>query len=92
LEKLYEIIERRISANREINEALLLTELESAEASQLTVILEKPESMSKGEKIIIEYINKIRSERLKAQIPDGDMLLEIKRLRENKTPEVKSGK
>jgi DNA primase len=84
LAKVYEIIERRLSGAREVNEALLLSELESDEASQLTKILQKPESLPHGERIIREYIEKIRVERLKQQVPDNDILLEIKRAKENK--------
>jgi len=75
---------RRLSGAREVSEALILSELESNEASQLTVILQKPESLPHGERIIREYIEKIRSERLKQQSPDNDILLEIKRAKENK--------
>ncbi|MCL2662395.1 MAG: DNA primase [Oscillospiraceae bacterium] len=84
LAKVFEIIERRLSGAREVSEALLLSELESNEASQLTVILQKPESLPHGERIIREYIEKIRAERLKQQNPDNDILLEIKRAKENK--------
>jgi len=87
LAKVYEILERRISGDREVSQALILSELESDEASQLTLILQKPESLSQGEKTIREYIEKIRAERLKTQTPDEEMLLEIKRLKEKKTPE-----
>jgi len=81
LAKLYELLEKRILADREVNEAFLLSELESDEASLLTNILNKPESSSKSERVIKECIEKIRAERLKAQAPDEEMLLEIKRLK-----------
>jgi len=84
LAKVYEIVERRLSGTRDVSEALILSELESNEASQLTVILQKPESLPHGERIIREYIDKIRAERLKQQNPDNDILLEIKRAKENK--------
>jgi len=50
--------------------------------------LQKTESLSRGEKIIRDYIEKIRTERLKARVPDEEMLLEIRKLKEKKTPEV----
>jgi len=82
LAKVYDVLEKRILGDREVNEAFLLSELESDEASQLTIILQKPESSAHGEKAIREYIEKIRAEKLKAQTPDEEMLLEIKRLKE----------
>jgi len=85
LGKLFEVLEKRVAEDREVSEALLLSELESDEASQVTRILQKPEKTANGERIIKESIEKIRAERLKAQVPDEEMLLEIKRL---KTPEV----
>ena len=91
LAKVYEILEKRISGGREVSEALIVSELESGEASQLTIIMQKPESMPHGDKIISEYIEKVRAERLKTQVPDEKILLEIKRFKEMKTPEV-SGK
>jgi len=87
LAKIYEMLERRISGDREVSQALILSELETDEASQLTSILQKTESLKQGEKTIRECIEKIRAERLKTGTPDEEMLLEIKRLKEKKTPE-----
>jgi len=92
LAKIYTVIENRITTDREINEALLLTELESDEASQLTIILQKPESLPHGETSIRDYIEKVRAEKLKAQTPDEELLLEIKRLKEKETTEDKNGR
>jgi len=83
LAKIYGILKRRLSADREVSEALILSELEPGEASQLTVLMQKPESLQQGGKIINDYIGKIRLERLKKQNPDEEMLLEIKRLKGN---------
>jgi len=88
LGKLYSILEKRITEDREINEAILLANLESGEASQLTRILQKPESPVHREGTIMESIERVRSERLKMQIPDEEMLLEIKRLKNKKISEV----
>ena len=84
LAKVYEILDRRISESRDVSEKLILSELESGEASQLTSIMQKPETIKHGERIISEYIEKIRAERLKTQTPDEELLLEIKRLKEKK--------
>ena len=82
LAKIYVTIENRINSDREITEALIFTELESEEATQLTKIMQKPETLSNGEKSIRQYIDKIRMERLKAQPPTEELLLEIKKLKE----------
>jgi len=84
LAKMYEGLEKRISEGREVSEAMIISELEQGEASQLTVLLQKPESLPHGERVMRDYIDKIRAERLKTQTPDEDMLLEIKRLKEDK--------
>ena len=82
LAKVYGIVQRRIFEERDVSEKLVLTELESDEAAQLTVILQKPEALSHGDKIVSEYIEKIRAEKLKKQAPDEGILLEIKRLKQ----------
>jgi len=91
LSKVYGILERRISSEREVSEKLILPELDPGEASQLTIILQKPETLLQGERIIKEYINKIRAERLKTQIPDEDILLEIKRFKGNNIGDTRTG-
>jgi len=92
LAKVYGILEKRIFEDREVSEAMIMSELESDEASQLTAILQKPESLKSGDRIIREYIEKIRAERLKSQAPDDEMLLEIKRLKGKPEEEDKNGK
>jgi len=84
LSKVYEILDKRISGGREISQALIMSELETDEASQLTAILQKPESIAKGDRIIRDYITKIRAEKLKTQAPTEETLLEIKRKKEGK--------
>jgi len=77
--KIYEILARRISEARDVKEALILSELDSVEASRLTGILEKPEALPNSDRTIREYIGKIRAEKYKSGDPDGDLLLEIAR-------------
>jgi len=89
LAKVFDILEKRVSSDRGVSQALISSELEPGEASQLSTILQKPESLSNSEKTVSEYIEKIRSEKYKAQIPDEEMLLEIKRLKKDKTVEDK---
>jgi len=91
LAKVYAILEKRIFEDREVSEAMIMAELESDEASQLTAILQKPEAIKHGDRIIREYIEKIRAERLKSKAPDDEMLLEIKRLKEKPEEEDKNG-
>ena len=81
LAKVYGIIEKRLSGEREVSEALILSELEPGEASQMTVLMQKPESIQQGGDIIRDYIRKIRSERLKKQPPDEEILFEIRKLK-----------
>jgi len=90
LAKVYDILDKRITEDREVSQALILSELESSEESQLTKILQKPESVPHGQRVMREYIEKIRAEKLKTQVPDEEMLLEIKRFKEMKTPEDKN--
>jgi DNA primase len=87
LANLYKALIERANNNRDTDPALLMAELESHEASQLATILNKPESAHSSEKIFKDYIEKIRTEKLKAAPPDESTLLklrDIKRLRETK--------
>jgi len=92
LAKIYTTLEKRITEDREINEALLMTELESDETSQLARIMEKPEPISEGDRSLRQYIERIRAEALKTQEPTEDLLLEIKRMKETTKPEEQNGK
>jgi DNA primase len=65
LAKLYGIMLRRRSTGMDTSPASLLTELTNAEASQLSVIIQRPESLPNGNKAMRDYITKIRAERLK---------------------------
>jgi DNA primase len=65
LSKLYGLMHRRVNAGLDITPASLLTELPNAEASQFSVIIQRPESLPNGNKAMRDYITKIRAERLK---------------------------
>ena len=84
LGRVFMTLSRRISDGRDTGAALLMSELEKHEASQLTLILQKPEASPDSGQTIREYIEKIRTERLKTVAPDEQVLLEIKKLREQK--------
>ena len=83
LENVYEKVTRRIAESKDTRESYILAEFDTAEASRLTKILTKPEALPYGEKSLREYIEKIRAEKFKTVVPDENLLLEIKRFREN---------
>jgi len=82
LRRVFEVLTTRIAQERDTKQSLIMSEFDSEEASRLTVILEKPETLSNSELAIKEYIFKIRSEKLKSVAPDEKNLLEIKKLKE----------
>jgi len=84
LAKVFDTLARRVAEGRETQAARVLSELDSNEASFLTIILQKPEVLPSGEKTIHEYIEKIRAKKYKAGDPDRDILLEYKKYREMK--------
>jgi len=91
LAKVYEVLNARESAGgdssgrgREPTEGLILSGFPANEASQITVILQKPEAAPHSEKSIRDYIEKIRAEKYKSGAPDEKLLLEIKKYREMK--------
>jgi DNA primase len=63
--KVYGIMQRRRGAGLDTSPASILTELGNAEASQFSVIIQRPESLPNGNKAMRDYITKIRAERLK---------------------------
>lgn len=83
LAKLFTIIKSRREALRPITEASIATELSGAEASQLTTIAQKPESLANGERAMRDYIEKIRTEKLKKN-SDRDLLAVSEKYREKK--------
>ena len=89
LAKVYMLLLDRISEGREVKESFLLSELEPDEASQLMLIMQKPESLSNSEESLRVYIKKIRAENYKTQTPNEEMLLEIKNSKRIKSAEEK---
>jgi hypothetical protein len=79
LVKVYQVLAGRLADGRDMKESLILSELEPDEASLLTAILQKPESLPDSEKTMREYIEKIRTEKLKTSDPDAALLLEIRK-------------
>ncbi len=66
LSKVYGLIKQRYSDGRDISPALLLSDLPQGEASQLTVIMQKPEKLSDSHVSLKAYIDRIQTEKLKA--------------------------
>ena len=65
LKKTFEMICRRYAESRELPIASIMAELDPPEASQLTVIMQKPEELSSGKTAIRDYIEKIKTEKMK---------------------------
>ncbi|MCL2401801.1 MAG: DNA primase, partial [Oscillospiraceae bacterium] len=84
LAKVFNIISQRGLLGAETGAALIMAALEGNEASQLTVILQKPEAIPNGEQSIRAYIERIRTEKYKSGDPDEQLLLSIKKYREFK--------
>ena len=80
----YEALARRISEGRDTRAALLVSELDQNESSQLAVILQRSETMPPDDKTVRDYIERIRTEKYKTVDPDSEMLLTIKAYREKK--------
>lgn len=73
LSKLYGLMQQRRKAGLEISPGSLMTELTNAEASQFSVIVQRPESLPNGNKAMHDYITKIRAERLKRNAKDDPL-------------------
>ena len=73
LSKLYGLIRQRRNAGLEISPGSLMAELTDAEASRLSVIIQRPESLPNGNKAMRDYITKIRAERIKRSAKDDPL-------------------
>lgn len=85
LAKIFGILTKRVIEGRDTREALILSSLDSSEASLLTIILQKPEAQPHSDATIMEYIDKIRTEKYKTEAPDEGLLLEIKKYKAGET-------
>ena len=84
LAKVFRLLIDRAGGGREVSPSLILSGLSVDEAAQLTMIIEKPDAVSRSEHTIREYIAKIRAEKLKTKQPDGDLLMEVRKYKERK--------
>ena len=83
LAKLYEMIQERCVDGRSMSLAILTSELPPEEASHLTEIMQKPENMQESEKAMSDYIEKIKTEKLK-KISKDNLLAVQEKLKEKK--------
>ncbi|MBQ4369850.1 MAG: DNA primase [Oscillospiraceae bacterium] len=65
LGKAYELIRARYSSGSPLQPSELLARLSPEEASQISVILQKPESTAEGSRALNDYIEVIKTEKLK---------------------------
>jgi DNA primase len=91
LRHVYGILRRRKTAGLESPLPSVLAELEKAEASQFTKIMQKPEILANADKAMKDYIDKIRTEKIrKSSSKDNDkdkenaILESIEKLKANK--------
>ena len=77
LSKIYKMLIYRIETDKLTDASQLMAELERDESSQLTSIIQKPETAQSRENTIREYIDKIRTENLRVRQPDELTLLEM---------------
>ncbi len=79
LGKVYGIIRQRFLEGDSVSSAVVTAQLKPEEASQLTLILQRPISTSNVERELSDYINRINDEKLKAS-SGGDLLAARERL------------
>ena len=83
LGKTFHLIRERTLGELPVSPALLASSLEPEEVSRLTEILQKPATVARGAAAMRDYIDKIRTERLKTN-PGGNLLEVQKRMLEKK--------
>lgn len=83
LMKVYRLIQKRRRDGMDASPAALLTGLTDAEASHFSVLIQRPESLSNGEKAMRDYIDKIRAENLKKKAKEDPVAVLLK-YRDNK--------
>ena len=76
--KVYRVILARHHEGLDITPATILAELDKAEASQLTRIMKRPQSLSNADDAMRDYIEKVRAEKLKKAARDDPMALLLK--------------
>ncbi len=64
LQKIYHLMLKRHELDHVVSPAVILAELDRAEASHFSVIIQRPQALANGEKAMGDYIEKIRAEKL----------------------------
>jgi DnaB-like helicase N terminal domain. len=72
LKRIYSVLYTRVSEDRSVNIRDLSGDLGTSEISLLTEICQKPVDISNGERLLEDYINKMKLEKLKAN-PDDNL-------------------
>jgi len=83
LYKTASLVARLYSEGKNVTIPLLSSELTSDEASRLTQLMQKPEDMAHREQTMRDYIEKIKTEKLKGS-KDNDLMALREKLREKK--------
>jgi DNA primase len=73
LARAYGLLKTRCETGADVTPASLLPALDAAEAERVSAILQKPETIADGRRALGDYINKIRTERVKS----GADILEV---------------
>jgi len=83
LAKIFGLIRTRAADGRDVSPQLIFAELPPGEASQLSVIMQKPERLSVAADTLRSYIDRIKTEKLKAKA-DSDLAAITQRYKEKK--------
>ena len=78
LKKTFEIIIKRHNSGNAVSIATMASELEPGEISRLTEIVNRPENMKNSSHAMSDYIEKIKTEKLKQTARNEDILLSVR--------------
>ena len=85
LARIFELLKSRFDAGQDTGIAVLSLELSPSEAAHLSGIVTKPESLPGSETAVVDYIEKIRAEKMKTEgQSDIEKLMKYKQYREKK--------
>ena len=84
LARVYEMVLTQYENGRNVSVAALASELKSEEAARLTEIMQKPEDMALREQAMRDYIDKIKTEKLRKGSDNNDLMALREKLREKK--------
>ncbi|MCL2045622.1 MAG: DNA primase [Oscillospiraceae bacterium] len=84
LAKIFSIISRRVSEDKDTRESLILSELDNNEAIEFSMLYRNMQNIPYSSQSIRDFIGRIREDRLRTIAPDNDFLLELKTRLETK--------